>query len=184
MKLETLAAFGGFILGIANLGFLFYKDFLVKGELELLDDELLIRPENRYPQFYDIQINLRLHAKKDNIHIKKVLLLNKTVFTNREHHNLKEIELYRAIPYRKIDLYDIKIENYLNDVDNIYDRQSFSLTDMRVEKRALKSISYNARLSGVREMDGWELLPENGWKLKVLYDKTELVKTLTPKIIC
>jgi hypothetical protein len=183
MKLETLAAFGGLTLGLINLGILIYKDFLVKGKLELLDDEFQLRLENKYPEFYDIQIDLRLHAKKDNIQIKKVILLNQKEFTNERHNNIKEIELFRAIPYKKLNLSDFSIENYPNEVDKVYDSQSFSLIDLKIEKKTMKSITYNTRLSGVRESDGWELIPKNDWKLKILYDKTELIKTLTPKII-
>ena len=54
---------------------------------------------------------------------------------------------------------------------------------MKLDKGGLKSLSFTAGLSGVRESDGWELMPTKGWLLKIEYDKEVLVKSLNATII-
>lgn len=181
--LIDLAAVGGLLLGIINLGITIYKDFVVEGELEVSDEEFFIKMPEKYPQYYDIQIDLRLHAKKDDIFIKQVFLENKKDFYGDRHHPNNILELYRAFPYKKMSLNNSISEGFVDELDDNFSQKSFSLTDMKIEKGAIKSVTYLTRLEGVRESDGWELIPESNYKLKVTYSKKEIVKSLSPKIL-
>ena len=47
----------------------------------------------------------------------------------------------------------------------------------------MNSISINKRLSGIRESDGWEKTPLDGWKLKIKYNKKSyIIKEMKPLI--
>ena len=85
MDITKVAAFGGLIFWLVNLGIILYKEFFKSVELEVIDDDFYLKLSDNYPQEYDIQINLRFRAKFETIHIKRVFLINENEFTNHYH---------------------------------------------------------------------------------------------------
>lgn len=77
--LTPIAAFGGFALGLINLGITVYKDFLRKSKLnvEILSFKTRYVKEGEY----NLQLDVRFKAENGLIVIKDVKLKNKYGFT-------------------------------------------------------------------------------------------------------
>ena len=96
MEFKDYAAFGGLSLGIINLFLYLYKEFLRKGKLQIIHNELTIKPK---PTNFDFQLDLKLRALNENISINEIFLENERNFTGYD--DTKSIELRIPIEYKK-----------------------------------------------------------------------------------
>ena len=98
MDIKDLAAYGGFTLGLVNLGITIYKEFGKKAKLEIIESDFLIRNVDRID--YDFQIDLRFRAKNESVYIKEVLLQNRQYFTGNVIDDKREIRLNIPTPFQ------------------------------------------------------------------------------------
>ena len=179
MEWKSILGIGGFTLGILNLSYIIYKDFLKKSKLEIIEYNFVLGLPEPYPEYYDIQIDIRLHSKFDESYIKEVTLINENDFTNIEHNNIKKIKINKVLPYKTLDILNKTNPNLDESIKN----KSFDISDFHLKRKSVNSISINKRLSGIRESDGWEKTPLNGWKLKIKYNKKSyIIKEIKPII--
>ena len=176
MKITEIAAFGGLLLGLANMYVLLYKEFFKKAKIQVLESKLIIRQIDR--TLYNFQINFRLRANKDNIYIKKIQLLNETAFTGNAIENICAIDLNVALPFESFSIEKVDKNDFTNIVNQLSSTQKIDLIDLKIEKDGNRSLTCVGQLMGLRESDEWKSIPENGWAIKIRYNKRRLIKPL------
>jgi hypothetical protein len=173
MGLKDFAAFGGLILGLINLFLYIYKEFFRKGKLQILENKLTIKPA---PTNFDFQLDLRLRAKNENITINEIFLENDKAFSGYD--DIRSIELKIPIDYKKISINNLSSQMTQEQVMELIKNNNSRITDMKIDKGSNKSFTFIDRVSNVRFSDGFEDTPKKGWKIKIKYDKTELILPL------
>lgn len=173
MELKDFAAFGGLILGLINLFFYVYKEFVRKGQLQILENKLTIKPTSID---FDFQLDIRLRAINENITINEIFLENDKAFSGYD--DIRSIELKIPIDYKKISIDSLSSQMTKEQVIEFIKTNDSRITDMKIDKGSNKSFTFIDRISNVRFSDGFEDTPKNGWKIKIKYDKTELILPL------
>lgn len=178
--LTPIAAFGGFALGIINLGIIVYKDFIRKPHLRAE----LVSFSTRYVHAgeYQMQLNIRLFAKDGLITIKEVKLKNEFDFVGDIFSGRNEITFFRGIPLNKLDIKQIEEQSFLKQVKDAFSTISFPMTDLKVQKDEIKSITFMDNIITVRQSDGYDELPLYRWRLEITYndDVLEIPLQLVP----
>lgn len=178
MEFKDLAAFGGLTLGLINLSLYIYKEFFKKGKIEILDNELTIRPT---PTNFDFQLDLRLRANGDNITINEIYLENDKTFSGYD--DIKSIELKVPIEYKQISIQNLSQELTKEQTIELIKNSTSRISDLKIDKESNRSFTFIDRISNVRFSDGYEDTPKKGWKIRIKYDKTELIAPLNFKLI-
>lgn len=172
--LTPIAAFGGFGLGIVNLGITVYKDFIRKAEL--IVEPILFRTRYASEGEYQFQLDIRLYAKKGLITIKDIKISNKETFTSIDYMESNEVPLRRAIRMNLFDLVKVKKSDFVSKITKIYELHSYPTTDLKIQSGEMKSISFIDGITTIRQSDGYDELPLYQWVLEVSYNTEESVK--------
>jgi len=170
MEFKDYAAFGGLSLGIINLFLYLYKEFLRKGKLQIIHNELTIKPK---PTNFDFQLDLKLRALNENISINEIFLENERNFTGYD--DTKSIELRIPIEYKRISIEKLSPEMTEEQVSEQIRNSNLRITDLKIEKNSNKSLSFIDRISNVRYLDGFDDTPTNGWRVRIKYDDKTLM---------
>lgn len=166
--LTPIAAFGGFALGIVNLCITIYKDFIRKSKL----NAEVLSFKTRYVEdgVYNLQLNVRLYAKNGLIVIKEIKVKNKYSFTGDASSERNEIQMYRGIPMNKLDICKSNKDSFIGDVKKLFKEISFSITDLKIQKDEIKSITFADNVYTIRQCDGYDELPQYQWCLEISYN--------------
>lgn len=166
--LTPIAAFGGFALGLINLGITVYKDFFRKSKLNVE----ILSFKTRYVEEgeYNLQLDVRFKAENGLIVIKDVKLKNKYGFTGDASSERNEIQMYRGIPMNKLDLCKLNKDCFLEKVKKLFEEVSFSITDLQIQKDEIKSITFADNIQTIMQCDGYDELPQYQWYLEISYN--------------
>ena len=166
--LTPIAAFGGFALGLINLGITVYKDFFRKSTLNVE----ILSFKTRYVEAgeYNLQLDIRFKAENGLIVIKDVKLKNKDGFTGDASSERNEIQMYRGIPMNKLDLCKLNKNCFLENVKKLFKEASFSITDLQIQKDEIKSITFADNIQTILQCDGYDELPQYQWYLEISYN--------------
>lgn len=129
-----------------------------------------------------MQLNIRLFAKDGLITIKEVKLKNEFDFVGDIFSGRNEITFFRGIPLNKLDIKQIEEQSFLKQVKDTFSTISFPMTDLKVQKDEIKSITFMDNIITVRQSDGYDELPLYRWRLEIAYndDVLEIPLQLVP----
>lgn len=171
--LTPIAAFGGFALGLANLGITIYKDFFKRSKLEV--EVLSFKTRYIREGEYNFQLDIRLFAKNGLVTIKEIKLKNKYDFTGSLFSSKDNLQLYKGVPINKMDISELNPNEFIEAVKSIFGKISFSITDLKIPKDEIKSITFADNIQTIRQSDGYDELPRYKWCLEISYNKKSLI---------
>lgn len=166
--LTPIAAFGGFALGLINLGITVYKDFFRKSKLNVE----ILSFKTRYTEegVYNLQLDVRFYAENGLIVLKEIKLKNKYGFTGNASSERNEIQMYRGIPMNKLDICNSNKDSFIENVKRLFREISFPITDLKIQKDEIKSITFADNIQVIRLCDGYDELPRYQWSLEISYN--------------
>ncbi|MBA3030225.1 MAG: hypothetical protein FP814_02495 [Desulfobacterium sp.] len=178
MTFETakiIAAFGGFGLGILNLGISIYKEFIKrpKLELEIVMSNVFYVNEGEY----NFQINISLISKNGPCYLKDIFIKHPTNCIGG-YSSSNIVNFNKAIQYTSADLLDNSQEEFKDNLLKLF-KNSISMRDLKIDDNSRKSMTFADRLITRREMDGYEDFPLKNWIIVIDYGDKTITKSLT-----
>ncbi len=184
-EIKTIAAFGGFLLGIANLLIVIFDKFINKGTLKVIIDKAEIKKIDR--GYYAYQINLSLVAKHKDIWLNSAYIKNiKPVIEITDEYDgrkkaVNKMELYRAIPYSHKDYLNIEQDKIKEAVKESF-KNSVLIKDLKIVKGERKSLTLISEIFTERLPDEFLDFPLNNWDLDIDYGHSSVVEPLQFKV--
>lgn len=164
--IQTIAAFGGFVLGIVNLIILLYQEFWKKGKLDVSVEKADMKKIGE--GFYDLQISIVLSASRKDVFLKEMKLGNESeVFGAYATQN--NLILSRIYPYRRNDLLELTPEQFEQKLMQEMNPKSIIVRDLKIANNSQQSYMIVDRIESARYPDGWDDLPTDGWYLQFEY---------------
>ncbi len=163
--IRTVAAFGGFGLGIVNLGISLYRDFWRKGRLLVAVDSAVAKAVEQ--GLYDFQVILRLEATDGDVFLHSVTLRHtENVFG--PYSARKNVALNKVYPYTARSLVDLPKEEFEKEVRGLNDKGSY-VRDLQIKKDSQLTVTIVDRLESENVMGDWQEWPITGWSIDVMY---------------
>ena len=175
--MNDIIAYLGLLLGIINLSLYLYKEFLKKGKLQILENKLIIKQSHSRDNFA-FQLDLKLRASNNSISINSIQIINKKGITGTDNNTIFEIELFKGIHYKSVDITVEK--NLIEFLKDKFQKTNYNLIDLKIEKDTNKSITFVDILNNVLYSDGYDDTPRENWKLKISYDNKNLIIPINP----
>lgn len=179
--LKTIAAFGGFTLGLANLLITIYDKFLKRGVI-------CIELEKAYVKlleigYYGFQIDISLESQKSANWIKDVYLVhrdNVIAFQDpvTKIYKIKnQLSLTTAIKQTQFDYLALESEKITNKVNEDY-QSAINLKDLKLEEGERRSFTFVGDLRTERLPDEQLDMPLEGWDIVVDYSHGRAIFSL------
>ncbi|AVH68553.1 hypothetical protein [Nostoc sp. 'Peltigera membranacea cyanobiont' N6] len=176
--LKTIAAFGGFLLGLANLTITVYDKFLkrgtISGELGQAYAKLLDRG------FYGFQFDLSLVSLKTANWIKDICLVHRdSVIAVKDPQTgidkiKNKLSLRKAVKQTSLDYLALDFENIINKVNEDF-KYAINLKDLKLEEGERCSLTFIGELRTERLPDEQLDMPLSGWAIVVDYGHKQAV---------
>jgi hypothetical protein len=168
---KAFAAFGGFALGVVNLGLVLYKDFIRKGKLKVCVEQAAICWRGRGD--YDFHINLSIHANGGDVYLRSARIRNPTPIFGPS--NAKpELHLFSFVPHCNRDLLSLDAEGYKEEVKNLF-KSAIPVRDLLVKNGEHRSLTTSDRFMSERLPDQWLEVPTEDWELIIEHAEDEIV---------
>lgn len=172
---KTIAAFGGLVLGIANLGLSLYKDYFRKGRLRVDVRTAEVRAVE--DGVFDIQVDLDFSAYRGSAFIKHIELIHSHEFFDpAPDKKVDRKAVYKLIDYPGFSLLSEAAEGFETKVRELF-AGSIKTSNLQVEEGAHRFLTVAERVTLARSMDGYWDWPLRNWQLRVLYSNGELNET-------
>jgi len=169
ISLETIAAFGGLILGVFNLIFLLYKEFWKKGMLNASIEKSEIKRVEE--GLYDVQISILLSASRGDIYLKEIKLANKdNVFGS--HSSSNHLVFNRVYQHTREDLLGLKPDEFKKKITQEMNPKAILVRDLKISNNSQTPFTIVDRIESARYPDGWDDLPADGWELRFEFGST------------
>jgi hypothetical protein len=163
--LKTIAAVGGLLLGLVNLGYLLYKEVFRKARIVVIIESAIARA--RRDGTIDTQISLRISARNQGIYITDMWLQYKTAVLG-EYEPTDRMDLNRALGYTKRNLLDLG-ENDFEVAVRESMKTPVAVRDLHIAELESRSLTFADRLITERLPDQYMEFPKKGWSLHVTY---------------
>ena len=177
--IETIAAFGGFMLGIINLLFLIYQEFLKRGKLKVSTEQAEFKRISE--GFYDLQISIILSSSYGDVFLKEMKLVNKSeVFGS--YATQKYLTITRVYPYIRDNLLTLSPEKFEQKLVAEMNPKAIYVRDLKISNNSQTSYTILDRIESARFPDGWDGLPDNEWSLEFEYGNSKIDIPITVKL--
>lgn len=159
MEIKDIAAFGGLLLGITNLGFTIWEKYIKKPKLGIHLEKSLARCY--YEGSFGFQIDGNIQANNGDIYLKNIFIKNEeALFADGK----KELEFYKMINYSLHDLLIHDANILKNKIDEVFSNKIY-IRDKKIGNNESFSFTFFGTFESFRLMDGWEDIPLKKWKL-------------------
>lgn len=165
MEIKDIAAFGGLLLGIINLGFTIWEKFLKKPKSIVQLENSMLRCYSE--GFYGFQIDGSIQAHGGDLYLKKIFIKNENALFYDEQ---RELEFYKLINYSLHDLLVSDEQDIKKEIEKVFSNKIY-VRDKKIENNESFSFTFFGTFNSFRLMDGWEDIPLKNWVLVIEHNQ-------------
>jgi hypothetical protein len=168
--IKTFAAFGGFLLGAANLGITVYDKFLKRGKALIEVEKASVKLLGR--GWYAVQLEISVRSQRTKNWVKSVYIEHsKNVIQIRKKENqtfetTSKVPFLFTFPHGQDDYLDLDQMSFVEKLKDQSIRGAI-LKDLALDEGEQKSFTLVAELETERLPDETLELPLHGWRLVI-----------------